>query len=51
VQDVAAGPVVVLDRVIEEGLKLLTEAGRGTADLAGAGIGLPGLWNTPRACR
>ena len=41
-QDVAAGPVVVLDRVLEEGLKLLAEAGRGTADLAGAGIGLPG---------
>jgi predicted NBD/HSP70 family sugar kinase len=41
-QDVAAGPVVVLDRVLEEGLRLLGEAGRGTADVAGAGIGLPG---------
>src|SRR6476661_5649844 len=41
-QDVADGPVVVLDRVIDEGLRLLGEAGRGAADLAGAGIGLPG---------
>lgn len=41
-QDVADGPVVVLDRVIEEGLQLLGGAGRGIGDLAGAGIGLPG---------
>src|SRR3954468_16458143 len=41
-QDVADGPVVVLDRVIADGLQLLDEAGRGAAELAGAGIGLPG---------
>lgn len=41
-QDVADGPVAVLDRVVDEGLRLLGEAGRGAADLAGAGIGLPG---------
>jgi len=41
-QDVADGPVAVLDRVIEEGLLLLGKAGRGVPDLAGAGIGLPG---------
>jgi len=41
-QDVADGPVVVLDRVVDEGLRLLAGAGRGAADLAGAGIGLPG---------
>jgi len=41
-QDVADGPAVVLDRVIEEALKLLDRAGRTKRDLAGVGIGLPG---------
>ncbi len=41
-QDVAEGPKPVLDRVIEEGLRLLGEAGRGRTELAGVGIGLPG---------
>ncbi len=41
-QDVAAGPVEVLDRVVAEAAKLLARAGRGKADLAGIGIGLPG---------
>jgi predicted NBD/HSP70 family sugar kinase len=42
VQDVAAGPEAVLDRVVAEGIKLLGQARRGKADLAGIGIGLPG---------
>jgi len=41
-QDVANGPDIVLDRVVSEGTKLLRKAGRGTEDLAGIGIGLPG---------
>lgn len=41
-QDVADGPDAVLDRVVSEGTKLLRRAGRGTEDLAGIGIGLPG---------
>ena len=41
-QDVANGPDTVLDRVVSEGTKLLRKAGRGTEDLAGIGIGLPG---------
>jgi len=41
-QDVANGPDAVLDRVVSEGTKLLRKAGRGTEDLAGIGIGLPG---------
>ncbi|CAI3792172.1 ROK family transcriptional regulator [Pseudarthrobacter sp. MM222] len=41
-RDVADGPVPVLDRVVLEGTKLLSQAGRGGDDLAGIGIGLPG---------
>jgi predicted NBD/HSP70 family sugar kinase len=41
-QDVAAGPEAVLGKVVKEGLALLQKAGRGTHDLAGVGIGLPG---------
>ncbi|MEW9872212.1 ROK family transcriptional regulator [Arthrobacter sp. HS15c] len=41
-QDVADGPETVLDRVVQEGLALLDQAGRGPQDLAGVGIGLPG---------
>jgi glucokinase len=41
-QDVAAGPVVVLDRVVAEGIKLLSQSGRSRDGLAGIGIGLPG---------
>ncbi|MET4095459.1 ROK family transcriptional regulator [Arthrobacter sp. UYCu712] len=41
-QDVADGPETVLDRVVDEGLNLLGQAGRDKADLAGIGIGLPG---------
>jgi len=41
-QDVAKGPDTVLDRVVSEGTRLLRKAGRGTEDLAGIGIGLPG---------
>ena len=41
-QDVADGPEPVLGRVVKEGLILLEQAGRGTKDLAGMGIGLPG---------
>jgi predicted NBD/HSP70 family sugar kinase len=41
-QDVAAGPETVLGKVVKEGLALLQKAGRGTHDLAGVGIGLPG---------
>ncbi|MGY4543067.1 putative NBD/HSP70 family sugar kinase [Arthrobacter sp. UYNi723] len=41
-QDVAEGPETVLDRVIEEGLSLLAQAGSTKNDLAGVGIGLPG---------
>ena len=40
--DVAQGPEVVLDWVLESGRKLLAGLGRGEADLAGIGIGLPG---------
>ncbi|MDP9997101.1 MULTISPECIES: ROK family transcriptional regulator [Pseudarthrobacter] len=41
-QDVAAGPDTVLGRVVKEGMVLLQNAGRGTRELAGVGIGLPG---------
>ncbi len=41
-QDVADGPEAVLGRVVKEGVSLLAAAGRGMADLAGVGIGLPG---------
>ena len=41
-QDVAAGPETVLGKVVKEGLALLQKAGRGTQELAGVGIGLPG---------
>ncbi|MDR7083809.1 glucokinase [Arthrobacter ginsengisoli] len=41
-QDVADGPEAVLDRVLAEGTKLLSQAGRGRDGLAGIGIGLPG---------
>ncbi|MCU1516444.1 MAG: hypothetical protein JWQ75_1165 [Pseudarthrobacter sp.] len=41
-QDVADGPEPVLGRVVDEGLALLLQAGRGPRDLAGVGIGLPG---------
>ena len=41
-QDVADGPEPVMGRVVKEGLTLLEQAGRGLADLAGVGIGLPG---------
>ncbi|WP_426227454.1 ROK family protein [Pseudarthrobacter sp. DSP2-3-2b1] len=41
-QDVAAGPEVVLDRVVEEGLAVSAKAGRTAGELAGIGIGLPG---------
>ncbi|WP_104043191.1 ROK family transcriptional regulator [Arthrobacter sp. ZGTC412] len=41
-QDVADGPEAVLGRVVKEGFSLLATAGRGMADLAGVGIGLPG---------
>jgi len=41
-QDVADGPEPVLGRVVQEGLALLDQAGRGPQDLAGVGIGLPG---------
>jgi predicted NBD/HSP70 family sugar kinase len=40
--DIALGPQVVLRWVIEHGRELLARAGRGEADLAGVGIGLPG---------
>lgn len=42
VQDVADGPTVVLDRVVEQGLALLVKTGRTIGELAGIGIGLPG---------
>ncbi|MET4590943.1 ROK family protein [Arthrobacter sp. 754] len=42
VQDVAAGPEAVLDRVVSEGLAVLAKAGRTAGHLAGVGIGLPG---------
>jgi len=41
-QDVAAGPELVLDAVVREGLALLRQAGRELRGLAGVGIGLPG---------
>jgi predicted NBD/HSP70 family sugar kinase len=41
-QDVGDGPEAVLGRVIQEGESLLAVAGRGPADLAGVGVGLPG---------
>jgi predicted NBD/HSP70 family sugar kinase len=41
-QDVSDGPEAVLGRVVKEGVSLLAAAGRGMADLAGVGIGLPG---------
>jgi predicted NBD/HSP70 family sugar kinase len=40
--DIALGPEAVLRWVVEHGRKLLDEAGRDVADLAGVGIGLPG---------
>ncbi|WP_395401391.1 ROK family transcriptional regulator [Arthrobacter sp. UC242_113] len=42
VQDVAAGPEAVLDRLVTEATSLLAETGRTPEDLAGVGIGLPG---------
>ena len=50
-QDVADGPVAVLDRVIEEGLRLLGEAGRAPRTWPASASGCPGPWNTPPACR
>jgi predicted NBD/HSP70 family sugar kinase len=41
-QLVSDGPETVLERVIEEGRRLLAEAGRSLEELAGVGIGLPG---------
>ncbi|MCU1433471.1 MAG: hypothetical protein JWR71_196 [Pseudarthrobacter sp.] len=41
-QDIAAGPDTVLGRVVKEGMVLLRKTGRGTRELAGVGIGLPG---------
>lgn len=40
--DIALGPKPVLGWVAEHGRALLDRAGRGVADLAGVGIGLPG---------
>ncbi|MBD1542130.1 ROK family transcriptional regulator [Arthrobacter sp. IA7] len=42
VQDVAAGPEAVLDRLMTEATSSLAETGRTPEDLAGVGIGLPG---------
>ncbi|MFI7276930.1 ROK family protein [Streptomyces sp. NPDC049879] len=41
-QDVTDGPRAVLERVCELAASLLAASGRGTADLLGIGIGLPG---------
>ncbi|WP_026556756.1 ROK family transcriptional regulator [Arthrobacter sp. 35W] len=41
-QEVAAGPEVVLRRVVEQGQELLADSGRDPGDLAGIGIGVPG---------
>jgi predicted NBD/HSP70 family sugar kinase len=41
-QEVAAGPDVVLGRVVTAGRELLAESGRELGDLAGMGMGLPG---------
>ncbi|MFE9654432.1 ROK family protein [Micromonospora sp. NPDC006431] len=40
--DISAGPVTVLDWVVETTRRLLDEAGRQLDDLVGIGIGLPG---------
>ncbi|MET9712149.1 ROK family transcriptional regulator [Nocardiopsis alba] len=40
--DIALGPEPVLDWVVEHGLALLGTAGRGTDELLGLGLGLPG---------
>lgn len=40
--DIADGPETVLDRVAKIGTKLIEEAGRDLADVAGVGIGVPG---------
>ena len=40
--DIALGPETVLSRVVEHGRRLISEAGRQPAELAGIGIGLPG---------
>ncbi|MFG1954045.1 ROK family protein [Micromonospora sp. NPDC048830] len=40
--DISAGPVGVLDWVVEATRRLLDEAGRDVEDLVGIGIGLPG---------
>ena len=40
--DIAAGPDVILGWVEQHGRRLIAEAGRSDADLAGVGIGLPG---------
>lgn len=39
---IAAGPEVVLERVVREGRALLASAGRDPGDLASVGVGLPG---------
>ena len=41
-QEVAAGPEVVLGRVVAQGQDLLADCGRDPGDLAGIGIGVPG---------
>jgi hypothetical protein len=40
--DISTGPGPVLDSVVRTGRRLLKDAGRGRADLAGVGVGLPG---------
>jgi predicted NBD/HSP70 family sugar kinase len=40
--DIASGPAVVLTRVAELGLELMTELGRPVSDLLAIGVGLPG---------
>ena len=40
--DIADGPEVILSRVAELGLELLTELGRPLSDLLAVGVGLPG---------
>ena len=40
--DIASGPAIVLTRVAELGLELMTELGRPVSDLLAIGVGLPG---------